>query len=501
MAKIEKNKEGYRTAFNATALFGGVQVFTILVSLVRNKLVAVWLGPAGMGIMNMFNQTIDLIYSVTNLGLQNSAVRDIARTDEQADPTFFSKTVKAINRWVLATGLLGALITVALSPLLSRLIFQSGSYTLSFVILSCIVMMMGIYSGNYALLQGTRRLKYMAKANIFGALAGFVCSVPIFYFFREKGIVSAMVLTSLATLLVSFFFVRKVKLAQADQTWKESYRLGLGTMKLGVMLALSGISATLVQFIVRIFISYLGGEEGMQHVGLYYAGWAINWQYFGLVFTAIEKDYFPRLVSISSDNTAARKVINQQSEIAMLIIAPMVVVMIIFLPYVISLLYTSEYLGIVDMVKFMFVGTIFRAGVWAISFLFLAKGDGKTYLFNELGIRLVTLPSYALGYYFFGLTGVGYGFLFSNAVYLVIVVIVSRRKYGIGYGRLYWINFAILLVACMTFLLLDQCVTGRWNTVLDVVAATAICGYSVFELNKRINISGYLKSIAKRLRG
>lgn len=51
----------YRNIFKATTLFGGVQVYQILISIIRSKFVAVLLGTAGMGIQGMFLSSISLV--------------------------------------------------------------------------------------------------------------------------------------------------------------------------------------------------------------------------------------------------------------------------------------------------------------------------------------------------------------------------------------------------------------------------------------------------------
>ena len=47
----EEKKNIYRTIVKATGLFGGTQVFTILSSIIKTKLVALWLGAEGVGII------------------------------------------------------------------------------------------------------------------------------------------------------------------------------------------------------------------------------------------------------------------------------------------------------------------------------------------------------------------------------------------------------------------------------------------------------------------
>ena len=50
MNDTEQNENSYGHVLKYTGIFGGVQGLNILISLVRNKLVALLLGPAGMGL-------------------------------------------------------------------------------------------------------------------------------------------------------------------------------------------------------------------------------------------------------------------------------------------------------------------------------------------------------------------------------------------------------------------------------------------------------------------
>ncbi len=74
----------------ATALFGGVQIFNIFIQIIRSKVVATLLGPAGMGIMGLLNSTIDIIGKSTNFGLGLSAVKNIAAANSTKNKEQFS---------------------------------------------------------------------------------------------------------------------------------------------------------------------------------------------------------------------------------------------------------------------------------------------------------------------------------------------------------------------------------------------------------------------------
>ena len=71
---MEGKKQGgmTRVILKAMGIFGGVQVLNILCSVVRTKLVALWIGPLGVGLFGLFNQALEMINVATNLGVRNS---------------------------------------------------------------------------------------------------------------------------------------------------------------------------------------------------------------------------------------------------------------------------------------------------------------------------------------------------------------------------------------------------------------------------------------------
>ena len=63
----ENEKGAYGQVLKYTGIFGGVQGLNVIVSLVRNKLAAILLGPAGMGLVSLFNVTVAFISQATSL--------------------------------------------------------------------------------------------------------------------------------------------------------------------------------------------------------------------------------------------------------------------------------------------------------------------------------------------------------------------------------------------------------------------------------------------------
>lgn len=491
--KMDTNSKGYGTALKATLVFGGVEMLTILISIARNKLSAIWIGAEGLGILSLYSSLIYLVYTIANLGLQNSAVKEIAFDMGMGDNQRTSKKILALKRWGWATGLAGMLLMIVFSPLLSNWMFHSTDYVLPIIIVSIVILLQSLYRMNHAFLQGVRQIKSMAFASALGALISFVLVVPIFYFFRKEGIIWSLIVTAMVTMVISYYYTSKIKTEPVSLSMKEVWSLGIPAVKLGILMAISSATAYLVQFVLRLFISR---EGSLADVGLFQAGWTLNGHYLGLVFTAMSKDYFPRISQISADNRMMMKSVNEQAEIAILILAPLIAFMIIFMPICLRFLYSSEFLVIVQMTCLLMIGAMIKAGSWAISYVFPAKGDGKTFMFNEVLTVLLSLPIYLFGYWKFGLLGIGYAFIINYIIYFIWVLAVCKRKYDINYSPKFWYLFGGLTGGLL--LLYISTIIRVPNYLVTLPIGLIICAASIIELDKRTNLRSSFLSILKR---
>lgn len=496
--KDNQKENGYKAALKSTSIYGGVQLVTIVISIIRSKLTALWLGTMGFGILSILNSTVTLVATTSNLGLSSSAVRDISKATSSQDFTTLSKVITAISRCVIMTGLVGAIFMVLFAPKISLWTFDSYDYTYAYVALSVVVLMNNVYSGHYAILQGLRRIRYMAAAKIIGAILGLLIIIPCYYFLGVKGIIPSLLLSSLSALLISKYFTLKVSSRSIKQSIKETFVIGKSTIKLGAMMMATGFAANIAELIIKTFITKYGSLE---EVGLYQAGWSINTQYLGLVFTAMATDYYPRLTQ-NFQNKCLRSVnqtINEQSEIALLILAPLICAMVVFLPLVISVLYTSDFITIVPMTRLLLIGSLIKAGSWAVSFLFLAAGDGKTYLINEIGIKLFNIPLYLICYYHGGLLWVGYGFILNYVVYFSWVSYIAYKKYlfkhSLVFVKVLFANISLCALSYLLILFIDSKVLGYSLGALLIVLSGL---YSIFELDRRIGLTQWFLKFINR---
>jgi PST family polysaccharide transporter len=487
----EQDKCQYKQSLKATSLFGGVQLYTIIIQIIKSKFIAVLLGSEGMGIAGMLASTTGLISALTNMGLGTVAVRDIAQANASKNPKRIALVVKVFRRLVWITGLLGAGICLIFAPFLSRITFETNEYALAFVVLSCTLLFGQLTSGQAALLQGMRKYSYMAKSMLWGSLIGLLVSVPLYYFWGFRGIVPVMMASSIASLIISWYYAQKIRTQEVRVSFEDFKKEGKGMLKVGGFLALQGLLPIIMGYLVRLYIARFGN---LADVGLYNAGFIIIDTYVGMVFTAMAVDYYPQLSAFAAKIKEFNNLINQQIEVGLLVLSPLIVAFIVFIKLIITLLYSSKFHPIEGMVYWAIFAIFFKICSWAIAFTFLAKGDTKSFFFNELTAACYGFALNIISYYYWGLTGLGISYLVKFVLYFFQVWIFCSKKYRIELRTpIVRIFIKQFFIACGGIVLVLFAPTNV-RYIVGAILLAASCFYSYKELDKRMDLSLWIKS-------
>lgn len=441
-----------KLAVKAMGLFGGVQVLGILCSIVRTKLVAMWIGPVGVGLFGIFNNVLEMINTGTNLGVRNSSVRDISQACDGSNTSTVARIVAVVRRWSLWLGLAGALLTLAIAPALSKLTFGTDRYLWGFVALSVAVLLMAITNGEQAVLQGTGRLRRLATASLWGTLGGLLISVPMFYWLRERSVVPSIVAYA-ACNLVAAWLLRNRDLPAVHVTSRETIAMGSSFVKLGIYMTI-GTFASIVSGYA--FNAWLNHAAGTGEVGFYQAGYTLINRYTGLLFTALGMEYYPRLARVAGSRLRLRVFVSQEVNIAMMVLAPIAVLFILLRGPIVWVLYTQEFSVIYTYLALGMIGMVLRALSWCMAFVILAKGDGLIYAITEVLSALVTVALNIVCYKWWGLTGLGVAFLLSYVFYTVMVAAVAIWQYRLSLSPGAIVNTAWAMAVTVTAMILME---------------------------------------------
>lgn len=494
--EIQQNSDGknetasYRSIFKATSLFGGVQIFQILILVLRAKIVAVLLGPSGMGLSGLYSSTIALVQSLTSFGIAQSAVRNISHANNTGDTSRLDLVIAVVRRLVWITGFLGLTVLALFSPLFSKTTFGDYQHIIPLICLSVVLLLYQLRTGENTVMQGLRKLKDLASVSILSSFAGLVISIPLYYLWGTKGIVPAIIVDSVVTYFITRFYSRKNTTERVVPSKELFHTEGKSIVAMGLALSVGSLLSVLVSYIMRSSINAIGG---LSEVGLYSAGFAILNTYVGMVFTAMGTDFYPRLAAVNDDNDECSKLINQQGETALFIIGPLLLLCLVFLPFIVQLIYSMDFLPVVDYVTYAIAGIILKASSWVIAFVFIAKAEKKLYVVLEICSSFVSLLFSITGYYLFGLKGLGAGFTLSFAAYLIIVYIIAHIRYGFSFTKVFHFVFIIqlglVLSGTVCVLLFDGWI--KYTVGVCIFAISTV--YSIIELNKRMKLLDAVK--------
>ncbi len=447
----------------ALGIFGSVQVITVLCSVVRTKLVAIWIGPLGVGLITIYNSTIELMSSVTQCNLHQSAVRDIAQEVDK------SRIVAVTRKLALLLGVGGLLLMLLASPSLSYFSFGDTEHAIAFAILSLTMLLSAVTSGESAVMQGLERLKPLARRTMFASVTATAIAVPLFYFFRISGIVPVLIVFAASNCFYSWLLrVRDVERVKVGfrQAWDD----GKGMLALGFYMTVSMASSLLASY---VFVAWLNHTDGSVAVGVYQAGYTLVNSYVGMIFTAIAMEYYPRLASVVRSRWRTSVVMSHEIKIVLWVLIPVSLFFIAFKEPVIDFLYSDEFYGALPYVGFAIIGVCLRGASVCMAYVIVARGDGRLYVVTELTSAVVYLCLNIPLYTCYGYAGLGVAYVLWYLVYTGVCYAVCSVRYGLRLRRGIGTLLACALCAGGLAFALDAMWGGVAAAVLGCIGAVA----------------------------
>lgn len=433
-------KGGYAHVLKYTSLFGGVQGLTMLASVIRNKVVAVAIGSVGMAFIDIYNHVGTLLSSLTTFGLSFSAVRSLSALREEGSQTEIERHIKMLRSWSVLTALLGTGLCAVLSPLLSRFAFGDSSYTLEILCLSPMVGMLAITGMEIAILKAMRRLRDLACATTASAVLTLLVSAPAYVLFHRAAIVPVLLITTFGAMVAQMFFSLRLQRWSVSPFSAVVLKGALPIIRLGLAYVLAAGVGQLAELGVRAFI-VRDGNIAME--GLYCAMFTLTVSYGRFMFVTMDADYFPRLSAQFKDRRQMSRICGEQTEIALLLMAPFLLLFAIVLPIAVRVLFAESFMGIVVPTLAALFYMFFKAAVTPLGYLPLATGDGKVYFVMEGAYYVYFTVLLCCGFHWFGLVGAGVALSLSTLVELGLLTLVYGSRYGVRVGRRSWFILAV----------------------------------------------------------
>lgn len=485
----QQRKTQYQDLLKYTGLFGGVQGLNLLSSLVRNKLSALLLGPAGLGAIALFSSVISMLSNATSLGISFSGVRNLSDLTRDENQQKIHDYTQVIRCWSFLTAIFGVLLCLFMAPLLSDWTFGDASYTSSFRWLSLVIGLTALTGGELAILKGVRRLRQVAVSSVSATFLSLFIVIPLYYFYRQAAIVPALIVVSALSLCATGYYSFRLFPIRRTLFSRRHIRGGIPLVKLGLSFVVAGTFGAVAEYLIRAFIVERGSVE---LVGFYNTGLVLCVSYMGMIFVAIDNDYFSKLSAIHTDTRLSNELVNHQIELSVILISPLITGLLIFLPIVIRMLYSADFLAAMPMVSCAWLFMLLKGFNLSMAYIALSKGDSRTYLMVELVCHLAYIVLSVTGFFVGGLAGLGVAMSVSALCESSVLYLCAYRKYRFRFSRRL-LRVTLLFIPMLLFaFFLTRFSTGwvYWGTGTICVVITS--GISLFLLNKRTNLLFWL---------
>jgi enterobacterial common antigen flippase len=492
---MTEERKNYSRIVKSSSIIGGAQGVNMLIGMIRVKFVAILIGPIGVGLVATYQSLIQLIGTIAGLGLQSSAVRDIAQAVSRGEEEQTARIVLSLRRMCWLTGALGSLSVMLLSPLLSQITFNSPDYTVDISLVGLTIFLGNLKGGQMALIQGNRRISDLAKLNIIGAISGSVISVLLYWQYGLDGIVPALVCLGITELMASWWFARKITITNVTMSWKESFGEAGGMARMGLAFMWNGLLIAVLAYLTRLIITQ---EIDLMAVGIFSAAFALSGMVVNFILGAMGADYYPSLTAISNDHKEMRVLVNQQTEIGLLLAIPPLVATLAFSPWIIKIFYTSDFSQSADLLRWFAVGCMGRVISWPMGFIILAKGLSKLFVVTESLINIVHLGLIIIMLRWFGIEGVAMAFPILYGIYILMILGVSR--YLIDFKWSAEVLKILLILSIVTGIIFTVSLTvSLWVSTLIGAVFTVVLGvYCLQELSIRLGSEHKVSRIVEK---
>jgi PST family polysaccharide transporter len=482
-APATPEKPSYGEILKSSALIGFSTLINLAVGIIRTKAMAVWLGPTGFGLMGLYSSIVDLAQSLAGMGINASGVRQIAEAVGAGDTERVARAVVVLRRTAVLLGVLGAAVLIAFSRQVSTLTFGGDQHATAVKLLSAAVLFSCLSGGQAALIQGMRRISDLVKMGVLGAASGAIISIPIVYALREDGIVPSLTCGAAVSLISSWWYSRKITIRTTSMTAAQIGREAAALLKLGFAFMASGLLMTGASYTIRVFVLR---QLGFEAAGFYQSAWTLGGMYVGVILGAMGTDFYPRLTAAAQDNSTCNRLVNEQTQVSILLAAPGVIATLTLAPLVITLFYSAKFQEAVEVLRWLCLGMALRVISWPMGFIIIAKGARNLFFWSELGWTVVYIGLAWVCVTVFALNGAGIAFFGSYVFHVLMIYLIVRRLSGFQYSGA---NLKASLLFVLILALVFCGLYGLPHRVAMVGGLLVLTATSIYSIRQILNLA------------
>lgn len=396
-------------------------IINVLAKLIKGKIIAVIIGPAGIAYVGQLNDFISLFSTVGSGGITQGLTKYVAEYKDSKN-----EYLKYFGNGMLITmifSIIASAVLIIYSSSFANAIFQTPEYTSIVLIFSVTIFAVSFNRYLLAITNGFKEYRKFISIDIVRNLFLLVFSIALVLLYKVYGILLSIVLSESIVLIITIIMLRKT-------SWFNIRNFVPAFDKLITRKLLSFSLVTVATFFVGPVSLLLIRTNIIEKIGIDAAGYwdgatRISGYVLLIITQALTVYLVPRFSELTDKKIIRKEIINVYK-----IIIPLLLIgysIIYFLKdFIISLLLSDSFIPMGDLLFFQFLGDFIKILSTVISMLLIAKAMIKTLIITQIFMHALYV---ALAYFFIsmlGLKGVVISHTIMYTLSLMIVVILFR---------------------------------------------------------------------------
>jgi O-antigen/teichoic acid export membrane protein len=441
---------------------GGVNVVAFAGGLIRQKVFAVFLGPAGLGAFGLAASFLELFTTLARLGAPAGVLRELRRSLTEEDWSKAGRVFMDVRRITLLVSIVLGVGLMSLASVLDEYVFVGVVPKWSVLILAIATPLLLAGELCNAAMNALGRIRMMAASNVTTVLLGLPVATWLVATWGLTGAIVQLSTGALIAFLVSQSFLfwvfrpgehspGRVQKLEAGQSVTRAFRVGIAQ-------TLHHVAMTGNFFVFR---SLIVANMGTVANGLYQGTMALSRQYTIALSGGLFVYLYPRLAGRSGDLEGFSHDLSRGLGFVLSVVVPIAIGLLAVRDWIVRMVFTTEFSRMVDLMAYSMLGDMAAIVGEVLKLALLASGPARTYAIVGLVTEGVYLGVFALGLHVFGLPGATGSYLVASLLGLPICGVVLIRR---GQLRLSPRLFLQLLLTVPVVGLTTLAPLGAWTS-------------------------------------
>lgn len=418
---------------------------TLITGMVKNKFLALFLGPIGVGALAQVNNFLNTVNTVSSFGLTQGVTKYAAESRDFNDASTRLKGVlHSAGKIIMFVSIPILIVTVLFSRRLSLLLLNNVSSRIFFVIIAAAIPLLAMGQIFISFAQGLKAFKEISFLSVLISIIGLAIFIPLVYFFRIAGAVVSMLVFALVTFLAFRHLTKRLLVERTHSSAGQEASYIKELLKFGYLRLIQTSIYPLTILIIRALIIR---RLGLFSNGLYEVALAYSFMFVPLVNNILWSYSYPNYCRAENNNVLLTEV-NQFLKVSLFIAVPIITAIILFRSFLIKLLFSIEFLPAIEIISLQLLGDFLKVLIWPFNVVLMAKDHMKVAIALEViwNIAFLSLSFYVIRGY--QLKGIFIAQNLSLSLLFVLTYIYTKNKFQLKVDRsnLFLILASLLII-------------------------------------------------------